>query len=121
MDIIENKKLDLTNPRTLVNNFYELLLARGLYEMQLTPWYDSFSNDKMLINSSEDLANDTDNTLKEIFNFLNIPNMKIQDTTRKNKRQYPPMKKETRQSLIEFYKPYNEKLYALVNIKFVWD
>ena len=121
LDIIENKKLDLTNPRTLVNNFYELLLARGLYEMQLTPWYDSFSNNKMLINSSEDLANDTDNTLKEIFNFLNIPNMKIQDTTRKNKRQYPPMKKETRQSLIEFYKPYNEKLYALVNRKFGWD
>ena len=31
------------------------------------------------------------------------------------------MKNETRQILIEFYKPYNEKLYDLVNRKFDWD
>ena len=31
------------------------------------------------------------------------------------------MKKETRDLLIEFYKPHNEELYKLVNRKFDWD
>ena len=121
LDIIKNNKLDLNNMSTLVDNFYELLLARGLYQMQLTPWYNSFPQNKILITSSEELSNNTNNVLKQIFNFLDVPDMKIKDTSRKNKRQYPTMKNETRQSLIEFYKPYNEKLYALVNRKFDWD
>ena len=89
--------------------------------MQLTPWYNSFPQNKILITSSEELSNNTNNVLKQIFNFLDVHDMKIKDTSRKNKRQYPTMKNETRQSLIEFYKPYNEKLYALVNRKFDWD
>ena len=89
--------------------------------MQLEPWFDSFSHDKILITSSEELANNTNNTLKEIFSFLDVSNIKIQDTSRKNKRQYPIMKQKTRKLLVEFYKPYNEKLYDLVNRKFDWD
>ena len=121
LDIITNNKIDLGNTSSLVDNFYELLLARGLYAMQLEPWFNSFSHDKILITSSEELANNTNNTLKEIFSFLDVSNIKIQDTSRKNKRQYPIMKQKTRKLLVEFYKPYNEKLYDLVNRKFDWD
>ena len=71
--------------------------------------------------SSEDLANNTNNTLNQIFNFLGFSDIKINDTSQKNKRKYSPMKKETRDLLIEFYKPHNEELYKLVNRKFDWD
>jgi len=121
LDIIKNNKFDLNNPATLVDNFYELLLARGLYEMQLVPWYNSFSKNQIFIVSSEELADNTNNTLNEIFSFLNISHIEIKDTSRQNKRQYPIMKNDTRQLLVEFYKPYNEKLYNLLNRKFDWD
>ena len=71
--------------------------------------------------SSEDLANNTNNTLNQIFNFLGFSDIQINDTSQKNKREYSPMKKETRDFLIEFYKPHNEKLYKLINRKFDWD
>ncbi len=31
------------------------------------------------------------------------------------------MNQETREQLIKFYKPYNEKLYNLIGEKFDWD
>ena len=31
------------------------------------------------------------------------------------------MKKETRNDLIEFFRPYNEKLYSLVGRNFDWE
>ena len=62
---IKNNKLDLNNMSTLVDNFYELLLARGLYEMQLTPWYNSFPQNKILITSSEELSNNTNLLISE--------------------------------------------------------
>ena len=121
LDKIKNNKINLDDPSLLVDDFYELLLARGLYEMQLKPWYNSFSHDKILITSSEQLATNTGQTLKQIFNFLKIPDMKVQDLSKKNKRQYPIMKTETRKLLIEFYRPYNEKLYSLIGKNFDWD
>ena len=89
--------------------------------MQLKPWYNSFSHDKILVTSSEQLATNTAQTLKQIFNFLKIPDVKVQDLSKKNKRQYPIMKKETRKLLVDFYRPYNEKLYSLIGTNFDWD
>ena len=41
--------------------------------------------------------------------------------TKQNVRNAIPMKDETSKSLIEYYKPYNEKLFHLINKKFDWD
>ena len=96
-------------------------MARGFYGDQLKIWYELFPKDQLLMVSSEDLADDTNDTLNQIFNFLGLSDTKIKDISRKNKREYTPMKKETRDLLIEFYKPHNEELYKLVNRKFDWD
>jgi len=121
IDIIEKKKIDLDNPEKLVNEFYELLLSRGLYAAQLEPWFKTFPSNQILTVSSEELSKNTQNTLKQIFQFLEIPNSTISDLTKQNVRKVPPMKDETRKLLIEYYKPYNEKLYKLVNKRFDWD
>ena len=70
---------------------------------------------------SEDLAQKSDQVLRKVFEFLNLPYFKIKDFTKQNKREYSPMKDETRKLLTEFYKPHNEKLYSLVNQHFDWD
>ena len=71
---------------------------------------------------SEDLAQKPDQVLRKVFEFLNLPYFKIKDFTKQNKREYPPMKDETRKLLIEFYKPHNEKLYKILGRKIdIWE
>ena len=121
IETIEKGKINLNNQKQLVNEFYELLLARGFYAAQLEHWFKIFPKDQILVISSEELAINTNNTLKEIFEFLNIPDSSINDLTKQNVRKAVPMKDETRKSLIEYYKPYNEKLFNLINKKFNWN
>ena len=75
----------------------------------------------MLLISSEELATNTDKTISEIFEFLEVPIQKISDLTKQNEIKYPKMKDSTREILINFFKPHNEKLYSLINQHFDWD
>lgn len=121
IELINDKKIKLEDETFLVDTYYNKIITRGFYAAQLRYWYQLFSKNQLLMVSSEDLANNTTDTLNQIFNFLGFSNIQINDTSQKNKREYSPMKKETRDLLIEFYKPHNEELYELVNRKFDWD
>tara|TARA_Y100000996_G_C22488891_1_gene629354 strand:- start:73 stop:849 length:777 start_codon:yes stop_codon:yes gene_type:complete len=118
---IKNLNVELNDDSYLVDEFYEKILTRGFYAKQLKLWYDSFPKNQILVISSEELASNTNNVLNDIFNFLEISNFQINDLTKQNVRKFPPMNKETRLRLIEFFKPYNQELYNLVNRNFNWD
>jgi len=96
-------------------------LARGFYAQFLRKWFDVYDREQFLILSSSDLANSTQETLNKIFNFLEIPEYDIPDTTKINTQKYEPMKKQTREILIQFFKKYNNELYELIERKFDWD
>ena len=118
---IKNLNVELNDDSYLVDEFYEKILTRGFYAKQLKLWYDSFPKNQILVISSEELASNTNNVLNDIFNFLEISDFQINDLTKQNVRKFPPMNKETRLRLIEFFKPYNQELYNLVNRNFNWD
>jgi hypothetical protein len=121
MDEIDKNKSKLNNEAYIVDTYYENILARGFYADQLKIWFKKFQKNQLLMVPSEDLAQKTDQILTKIFEFLDLPYFKIKDLTKQNKREYPPMKAETRKLLIEFYRPYNEKLYNLISQHFDWD
>ena len=121
MDEIDKSKSKLNDESYIVDTFYENLLARGFYANQLEVWFEKFQKNQLLMISTEDLAQKTDQVLTKVFEFLDLPYFKIRDFTKQNKREYPLMKDETRKLLIEFYKPHNEKLYSLINQHFDWD
>tara|TARA_B110001454_G_scaffold217308_1_gene242307 strand:+ start:1744 stop:2622 length:879 start_codon:yes stop_codon:yes gene_type:complete len=121
MDEIDKNKSKLNNEAYIVDTYYENILARGFYADQLKIWFKKFQKNQLLMVQSEDLAQKTDQILTKIFEFLDLPYFKIKDLTKQNKREYPPMKAETRKLLIEFYRPYNEKLYNLINQHFDWE
>ena len=121
MDEIEKNKSKLNDDVYIANTFYQNILARGFYADQLKIWFEKFQKKQILIIPSEDLAQKPDQVLTKVFEFLDLPYFKIKDFTKQNKREYSPMKDKTRKLLIEFYKPYNEKLYSLTNQHFDWD
>ena len=121
MDKIDKNKSKLNDEAYLVNTFDENILARGFYADQLKIWFEKFQKKQLLIIPSEDLAQKTNEILSKVFEFLDLPYFKIKDFTKHNKREYLPMKNETRKLLIEFYQPHNEKLCNLINQHFDWD
>ena len=121
MDEIDKSKSKLNDESYIVDTFYENLLARGFYANQLEVWFEKFQKNQLLMISTEDLAQKTDQVLTKVFEFLDLPYFKIKDFTRQNKREYHPMKDETRKLLVEFYKPHNKKLFDMLGSKFDWD
>ena len=74
-----------------------------------------------MIQSSEEFGNNTHEVLKQIFAFLEIKQVKIPDITKQNVRKFSPMKQDTRDNLVDFFKPYNESLYNLIGKRFDWN
>ena len=114
-------KINKNNVDEYYNFVHTSMLARGFYAEQLENWYKSFSKDQILIIKSEEFATDTNKIMNNIFDFLELPHYDIPDNSKKNKIHYEPMKKGTRDDLIEFFRPYNEKLYSLVGRNFDWE
>ena len=121
MDEIEKNKSKLNDEVYAADTFYQNILARGFYADQLKIWFEKFQKKQILIIPSEDLALKPDQVLTKVFEFLDLPYFKIKDFTRQNKREYHPMKDETRELLVEFYKPHNKKLFDMLGSKFDWD
>ena len=96
-------------------------LARGFYVEQLLPWFELFPKNQILIISSEELASNTKNVMNEIFKFLNLPEYDIPNIDKVNVSKYSKMNSETRKTLIDFFKPYNEQLFKFLDRKFDWD
>ena len=123
--IIEEKEILKTIDRKNKEEYYKFvhtsLLSRGFYAEQLEKWFKIFPRNQILIIKSEDFAIQTNKIMNEIFNFLGLENFNILDDSKKNKIVYEPMKKETRRELIEYFRPYNEKLYSMINRNFDWE
>ena len=117
--IIDN--IDKTDEKEYYRFVHSSLLARGFYAEQLEKWYKVFSKEQIFIIKSEEFANDTQKIMNDVFQFLELKNFNIQDTSKKNKKHYEPMKNETRKDLIEYFRPHNEKLYELIGRDFGWE
>jgi hypothetical protein len=96
-------------------------LLKGIYVDQLKIWNRLFARKQILTISSEDLKLNPQETLKTIFEFLNLSNYKIETPQYKKQKKYVAMNPETREKLIEFYKPHNERLFKFMGKKFDWD
>ena len=127
-DVIESDKINIQKNehtpknmnyfQTVVENSY---LARSFYEEQLQIWFKHFPKNKFLIISTEELAFSTDKSLEKIFTFLGVSNHKIFDLTKQNKADYPQMNSDTRKMLLDYFRPFNEKLYLLLGYRLDWD
>ena len=97
------------------------ILARAFYAEQLAIWFELFSKDQILIILNEELVADTKKTVNKVFRFLNLPEYEIPHMEKANVSKPSEMNPKTRQTLIDFFKPYNEQLYHLLNKKYDWD
>ena len=87
---------------------------------QLLVWSSYFPPRQMLVLKSEDLFDDTTNTLERVLDFLEIPHWTPAAYSIPNKREYTGVDPFVRQRLDEYYKPYNQRLYEYLGVDFGW-
>ncbi|CEG46544.1 (heparan sulfate)-glucosamine 3-sulfotransferase 1 [Plasmopara halstedii] len=117
-------EFDRTVLRTRLNYDHgaHSFLARGLYALQLASWIEAYGIDNVLLLTLDDFKS-VENlyaTMDKVFNFLGLPYHRIKDTSAKNTRRYSSIDEAVRVRLAAFYKPYNEKLYALLGRDMGW-
>lgn len=100
----------LTHP-----SWQELMLGRGLYEIQLRQYYKHFDKSQFLILKSQDLDVNREATMRKVYDFLGVPYQALSVSERVHVRNYTeqlPTGLETR--LYDFYRPYNKRLGQLL-------
>ena len=119
------------NPESIINNVDSvnylqfLYLRHGHYASNLENWFKYFKKNQFMHFSTEDLDQNYDEIMNSLFVFFNLSKINLKKEDRKwigaGKGKYPSMNEKTRDFLIDYYKPHNEKLYNLIGEKFDWD
>ena len=96
-------------------------LSKGFYENQIKIWFNVFPREKIHILSTEDMQKNPEKTLLKIFQFLGIPNYTLKNPQKQKSSEYKKMDDKTREILLNFYKPYNEKFFQIIQERFDWN
>jgi hypothetical protein len=121
-DAIEKEKKRLKDEKfSNYNHQHYSYLSRGIYVEQLKNWLALFPKKQLLIVKSEDLFIDPPSIYNKVIEFLELPKHELREYKKFNLGSYHKMDVCLRKKLIDYYKPYNEKLYEYVNINFDWQ
>ena len=96
-------------------------LKKGLYALQLRYWLKIFPRENILVVSTEEFESNQQIIYNKIFEFLNISKFEVKNTKKMEKGNYLPMKSETRNLLLDYFRPHNHELFELINMEFNWD
>ncbi|MGB3402765.1 MAG: tetratricopeptide repeat protein [Microcoleaceae cyanobacterium] len=94
---------------------------RGMYIYFIEKWMQVFPSEQFLIMQSEDLYINPEKTMQEVFNFLEIEPLKLQQYRKYTAGSYTQTSPKIREKLSAFYQPHNQKLEELLNRKFDWN
>jgi len=96
-------------------------LSKGLYDEQIKIWFNIFPKEQIHILSTDDMQKDPKESLLKIFRFLQIPDYTLKTPQKQKAAKYKKMNDKTRERLLNFYKPHNEKFFQTIQKRFDWD
>lgn len=97
-------------------------LARGCYMDQLERWLPHFPREQFLILLMDDLVRDAQGTLREITNWLEIPELEFTGIKRANESIHvEPMDDVVRARLHDYFRPHNARLEEFLGRTLGWD
>ena len=96
-------------------------ITKSIYVNYIEEWLKYFPREQFLFLNSEEFNSDTSKVYKKTLNFLEISEIDFKNYEVFRAAKYSEMNPSTRKKLSEFFKPYNEKLYKLIDQNFHWD
>lgn len=101
--------------------FRKSYLFQGIYINALERWMKFFPQEQFFIINGDEFYEEPFQVFDKLHKFLGVSKFRPKHYVHFNSREYSSMKESTRKYLIEFYKPYNERLSKLLRQNFDWN
>ncbi len=96
-------------------------LARGYYAKQIKNWLQYFPKEQFMFIRAEDMFEDGLGVYQNVTRFLGISDWVPEDFSLKFKGVEGDINPETREKLVEHFRPHNEELYELLGRDLGWS
>jgi hypothetical protein len=119
----EERMLRDESYRSLDHQHYSYL-RRGIYHKQIRRYLQLFDREQMLVIVSERFFADTTEAVQCTLAFLGVDDPAWRPKAfpeRQSFGPYPPMKPETREKLLDYFRPHNQELCDLLDLTLDWD
>ncbi len=106
-----------------VNFFTEppTYLRAGFYFYFIKEWMNVFPREQVLVLKSEEMYENPAATMKQVFEFLAVPNYQLSEYKNYFYGSYSRQEEEIRNSLSELLKPHNQRLEDYLGMQFNWE
>jgi len=122
---------ELSQEQALFRYYTTSYLFRSIYHDQLWRWLQMFDRRQLMIIDSHKLLTDRHTVMREVVDFLGLQAFDFNSTDLKRTWQvarsrkaspgsYETLDRTTRDLLQEFFQPYNDKLFELLDTEFNW-
>lgn len=108
------------NPEYIIGEEPGNYLARGRYIEFIKNWLAFFPREQLLILKSEDFYAGAATTLKQVLEFLDLPEYQLSEYQNANPGSYQPVNQSVRDWLRDYFRPYNQQLEEYLNTNFNW-
>jgi tetratricopeptide (TPR) repeat protein len=92
----------------------------GIYVNKIQKWSAAIPSENLLILQTEELANNTAKTVRQVFRFLGLHEYQSSQYLRYNTGNYNSVDPHLIEQLAEIFLPYNQQLEQYLNRKFNW-
>jgi Sulfotransferase domain len=96
-------------------------LSRGIYHDQLVRWFSLLPRERFLILESERFWKDPQAGYVAVLRFLGLPPIPLSEYPQHNKSESSRMSSGTKDRLLEFFAPHNERLYGILGEDLGWE
>jgi hypothetical protein len=103
------------------NHRHYSYLSRGIYVDQLKAWRRFFPKEQILVLKSEDFYSDLSSIIGQTLEFLKLPSGQLKDHGKYPVYPYSTMDAAVRKHLVEYFEPYNQKLYEYLGRNLNWN
>lgn len=109
-----------SNPDHIIGEEPGNYLSRGRYVEFIKKWLEFFPREQLLIVKSEDFYGDTAAVMKQILEFLGLPEYYLSEYANSNPGFYPPVSESMRCWMSDYFRPYNRQLEDFLGMNFDW-
>ncbi|MGB3514019.1 MAG: tetratricopeptide repeat protein, partial [Microcoleaceae cyanobacterium] len=95
-------------------------IGRGVYIEFIKKWMEIFPREQFLILKGEDFYQKPTTSMKQIFDFLGLPEYQLPKYKKLNSGYYTPINESFRQRLNEYFQPHNQRLEEYLGRQFNW-
>ncbi|OCR00877.1 sulfotransferase [Oscillatoriales cyanobacterium USR001] len=110
-----------TNPDNIIGEEPGNYLSRGRYVDFIKKWLEFFPREQLLILRSEDFYGDPAAVMKQVLEFLGLPEYYLPEYANFNPGFYPPLSESMRSWMSDYFRPYNQELEDFLGIRFNWE